>query len=214
MINKADFIACHKQSYVYNYDILAGLKDGGTFLLNCNWKVEELDKKLPASIKRYLAKHNINFYIINAVDIAKEIGLGGRINMIMQSAFFKLTNIIPIEEAVKHLKEAIVKEYGHKGEKIVQMNYEAVDRGINSLVKVEVPASWADAEDEPKKKGKHLIFVKNVADVMNRLEGDKLPVSAFLGREDGTFPPGTAAYEKRGIAVDVPGVADRQLYPM
>ncbi|KUK34403.1 MAG: Pyruvate-flavodoxin oxidoreductase, partial [Caldanaerobacter subterraneus] len=119
LINKADFIACHKQSYVYNYDILAGLKDGGTFLLNCNWKVEELDKKLPASIKRYLAKHNINFYIINAVDIAKEIGLGGRINMIMQSAFFKLTNIIPIEEAVKHLKEAIVKEYGHKGEKIV-----------------------------------------------------------------------------------------------
>ncbi|ABY95478.1 MULTISPECIES: pyruvate:ferredoxin (flavodoxin) oxidoreductase [Thermoanaerobacter] len=204
LINKADFIACHKQSYVYNYDILAGLKDGGTFLLNCNWKVEELDKKLPASIKRYLAKHNINFYIINAVDIAKEIGLGGRINMIMQSAFFKLTNIIPIEEAVKHLKEAIVKEYGHKGEKIVQMNYEAVDRGINSLVKVEVPASWADAEDEPKEERQAPDFVKNVADVMNRLEGDKLPVSAFLGREDGTFPPGTAAYEKRGIAVDVP----------
>ncbi len=204
LINKADFIACHKQSYVYNYDILAGLKDGGTFLLNCNWKVEELDKKLPASIKRYLARHNINFYIINAVDIAKEIGLGGRINMIMQSAFFKLTNIIPIEEAVKHLKEAIVKEYGHKGEKIVQMNYEAVDRGINSLVKVEVPASWADAEEEPKSERQAPDFVKNVADVMNRLEGDKLPVSAFLGREDGTFPPGTAAYEKRGIAVDVP----------
>ena len=204
LVNTADFIACHKQSYVYRYDILKGLKDGGTFLLNCNWKPEELEEKLPASIKRYLARHNINFYIINAVDIAKEIGLGGRINMIMQSAFFKLTNIIPIEDAVKHLKEAIVEEYGHKGEKIVQMNFEAVERGINSLVKVEIPPHWADAQDEPEEERNVPEFIKNVADVMNRLEGDNLPVSAFLGREDGTFPPGTAAYEKRGIAVDVP----------
>ncbi|SNX53202.1 pyruvate:ferredoxin (flavodoxin) oxidoreductase [Thermoanaerobacterium sp. RBIITD] len=204
LINNADFVACHKQAYVYNYDVLAGLKKGGTFLLNCTWKPEELDEKLPASMKRYLAKNNIKFYIIDAVDIAKELGLGARINMIMQSAFFKLANIIPIEDAVKHLKEAIVKSYGHKGEKIVNMNYAAVDRGIESLVKVDVPASWADAQDEVKEIRKAPDFIKNIADVMNRQEGDKLPVSAFTGMEDGTFPMGTAAYEKRGIAVDVP----------
>ncbi|WP_434631109.1 pyruvate:ferredoxin (flavodoxin) oxidoreductase [Thermoanaerobacterium thermosaccharolyticum] len=204
LINNADFVACHKQAYVYNYDVLAGLKKGGTFLLNCTWKPEELDEKLPASMKRYIAKNNIKFYIINAVDIAKELGLGARINMIMQSAFFKLANIIPIEDAVKHLKEAIVKSYGHKGEKIVNMNYAAVDRGIDALVKVDVPASWADAQDEVKETRKVPDFIKNIADVMNRQEGDKLPVSAFVGMEDGTFPMGTAAYEKRGIAVDVP----------
>ncbi|MCP2239785.1 pyruvate:ferredoxin (flavodoxin) oxidoreductase [Thermoanaerobacterium thermosaccharolyticum] len=204
LINNADFVACHKQAYVYNYDVLAGLKKGGTFLLNCTWKPEELDEKLPASMKRYIAKNNINFYIINAVDIAKELGLGARINMIMQSAFFKLANIIPIDEAVKHLKDAIVKSYGHKGEKIVNMNYAAVDRGIDALVKVDVPASWADAEDEVKEERNVPDFIKNIADVMNRQEGDKLPVSAFVGMEDGTFPMGTAAYEKRGIAVDVP----------
>jgi len=204
LINKADFIACHKQSYVYNYDILAGLKEEGTFLLNCNWSLEDLDNKLPASIKRYIAKNHINFYIINAVDIAKEIGLGGRINMIMQAAFFKLTNIIPIEDAVKHLKEAIVEDYGTKGDKIVQMNYQAVDKGIESLIKVKVPSSWANASDEEKEDKNLPDFIKNVAEVMNRQEGDKLPVSAFSGREDGTFPMGTAAYEKRGIAVDVP----------
>ncbi|MFU0782807.1 MAG: pyruvate:ferredoxin (flavodoxin) oxidoreductase [Thermoanaerobacterium thermosaccharolyticum] len=204
LINNADFVACHKQAYVYNYDVLAGLKKGGTFLLNCTWKPEELDEKLPASMKRYIAKNNIKFYIINAVDIAKELGLGARINMIMQSAFFKLANIIPIEDAVKHLKEAIVKSYGHKGEKIVNMNYAAVDRGINALVKVDVPASWADAQDEVKETRNVPDFIKNIADVMNRQEGDKLPVSAFVGMEDGTFPMGTAAYEKRGIAVDVP----------
>jgi len=204
LINNADFVACHKQAYVYNYDVLAGLKKGGTFLLNCTWKPEELDEKLPASMKRYIAKNNINFYIINAVDIAKELGLGARINMIMQSAFFKLANIIPIEDAVKHLKEAIVKSYGHKGEKIVNMNYAAVDRGIDALVKVDVPASWADAQDEVKETRNVPDFIKNIADVMNRQEGDKLPVSAFVGMEDGTFPMGTAAYEKRGIAVDVP----------
>ncbi|AEF17962.1 MULTISPECIES: pyruvate:ferredoxin (flavodoxin) oxidoreductase [Thermoanaerobacterium] len=204
LINNADFVACHKQAYVYNYDVLAGLKKGGTFLLNCTWKPEELDEKLPASMKRYIAKNNINFYIINAVDIAKELGLGARINMIMQSAFFKLANIIPIDEAVKHLKDAIVKSYGHKGEKIVNMNYAAVDRGIDALVKVDVPASWANAEDEVKVERNVPDFIKNIADVMNRQEGDKLPVSAFVGMEDGTFPMGTAAYEKRGIAVDVP----------
>jgi len=204
LIDKADFIACHNPAYIGKYDVLAGLKDGGTFLLNCQWTKEELDEKLPASVKNYLAKHNINFYIINAVDIAQEIGLGGRINMIMQSAFFKLANIIPIEDAVKHLKEAIVKSYGHKGEKIVQMNYLAVDKGIEALQKVEVPASWAQAQDEAAAEVDAPDFIKNVADVMNRQEGDKLPVSAFVGREDGTFPMGTSRYEKRGIAVNVP----------
>lgn len=205
LIDKADFVACHNPAYVGKYDILSGLKDGGTFLLNCQWSKDELDDKLPASVKNYLAKHNINFYIINAVDIAQEIGLGGRINMIMQAAFFKLTNIIPIEEAVKHLKEAIVKSYGHKGEKIVNMNYLAVDKGIEALTKVEVPASWASAADkEPKAEADTPDFIKNIADIMNRQEGDKLPVSAFAGREDGSFPVGTTKYEKRGIAVNVP----------
>ncbi|HHY43103.1 MAG TPA: pyruvate:ferredoxin (flavodoxin) oxidoreductase [Thermoanaerobacterales bacterium] len=205
LIDKADFIACHNPAYIGKYDVLAGLKDGGTFLLNCQWKPEELDEKLPASVKNYLAKHNINFYIINAVDIAQEIGLGGRINMIMQAAFFKLANIIPLDDAIKHLKDAIVKSYGHKGEKIVNMNYQAVDKGIEALQKVEVPAAWADAKDEAAASENDVPeFIKNVADVMNRQEGDKLPVSAFVGREDGTFPMGTARYEKRGIAVNVP----------
>ncbi|HHW01423.1 MAG TPA: pyruvate:ferredoxin (flavodoxin) oxidoreductase [Thermoanaerobacterales bacterium] len=204
LIDKADFIACHKQSYIGQYDVLSGLKDGGTFLLNTQWSPEELEEKLPASVKRYLAKHNINFYIINAVDIAQKLGLGGRINMIMQSAFFKLANIIPVEKAVEELKKAIVESYGHKGEKIVNMNFKAVESGIDALVKVEVPASWADAMDEAAASREVPDFIKNVADVMNRQEGDKLPVSAFVGREDGTFPQGTAAFEKRGIAVNVP----------
>jgi len=205
LIDKADFIACHNPAYIGKYDVLAGLKDGGTFLLNCQWSKEELDEKLPASVKNYLAKHNINFYIINAVDIAQEIGLGGRINMIMQAAFFKLANIIPIDEAVKHLKDAIVKSYGHKGEKVVNMNYLAVDKGIEALQKVEVPAAWADAKDEAAATATDVPeFIRDIADVMNRQEGDKLPVSAFVGREDGTFPMGTARYEKRGIAVNVP----------
>ncbi|MFY9218622.1 MAG: pyruvate:ferredoxin (flavodoxin) oxidoreductase [Tepidanaerobacter sp.] len=204
LIDKADFIACHNPAYIGKYDVLAGLKDGGTFLLNCQWTPEELEEKLPASVKNYLAKHNISFYIINAVDIAQEIGLGGRINMIMQAAFFKLANIIPVEDAVKHLKDAIVKSYGHKGEKIVEMNYQAVDKGIEALVKVDVPEAWADAKDEAAAEVDAPDFIKNVADVMNRQEGDKLPVSAFAGREDGTFPMGTARYEKRGIAVNVP----------
>jgi pyruvate-ferredoxin/flavodoxin oxidoreductase len=205
LIDKADFIACHNPAYIGKYDVLTGLKDGGTFLLNCQWSQEELEEKLPASVKSYLAKHNINFYTINAVDIAQEIGLGGRINMIMQAAFFKLANIIPLDEAIKHLKEAIVKSYGHKGEKIVNMNYQAVDKGIEALAKVEVPEAWANATDEAAATVTDVPeFIKNIADVMNRQEGDKLPVSAFVGREDGTFPMGTAKYEKRGIAVNVP----------
>ncbi|NLY85690.1 MAG: pyruvate:ferredoxin (flavodoxin) oxidoreductase [Tissierellia bacterium] len=205
LITDADFISCSKQSYVYQYDLLKGLKKGGTFLLNCTWNEEELDKNLPASMKRYIAENDINFYTIDATRIAREIGLGGRINMIMQSAFFKLSEVLPIEEAVEHLKKSIVEEYGTKGEEIVRMNYEAVDKGIEALVKVNVPESWKDAKDEEVEEKKDVPeFIKNVLEPMNRQEGDDLPVSAFVGREDGSFPHGTSAYEKRGIAVEVP----------
>jgi len=204
LIDEADFISCSKQSYVHQYNVLEGLKDGGTFLLNCTWTEEELDEHLPASVKRYIAEHNINFYIINATKIAQEIGLGGRTNMIMQSAFFKLSNVIPVEDAVKYLKDSIVKTYGKKGEDIVQMNYQAVDRGIDALVKVNVPESWKNATDEKVEEKEVPDFIKNVVIPMNKQEGDKLPVSTFVGREDGSWPNGTSAYEKRGIAVFVP----------
>ncbi|NLM45051.1 MAG: pyruvate:ferredoxin (flavodoxin) oxidoreductase [Clostridiales bacterium] len=204
LINEADFVACHNQAYVYQYDILKGLKKGGTFVLNCIWKKEELDEKLPASIKRYIAENNINFYIIDATEIAREIGLGNRINMIMQSAFFKLANVIPIDDAVKYLKEAIDESYGRKGQEVLEMNYKAVDRGIDALVKVDVPSSWKDAVDEAAAEIEVPDFIKDVVIPMNKQEGDSLPVSAFVGREDGHFPMGTSAYEKRGIAVSVP----------
>lgn len=205
LIDQADFVACHNQSYVHNYDVLAGLKEGGTFLLNCTWSPEELDEHLPASMKRYLAKNKINFYIINAVKIASDIGLGGRINMVMQAAFFKLANVIPLEDAVKYMKEAIRESYGKKGDHIVKMNDQAVDQGIESLVKVEIPASWAEAEDVAAAAKEEVPeFISDVLIPMNRQEGDKLPVSTFVGREDGTFPMGTARYEKRGIAIEVP----------
>ncbi|SHJ17878.1 pyruvate-ferredoxin/flavodoxin oxidoreductase [Geosporobacter subterraneus DSM 17957] len=204
LINEADFVACHNQSYVYQYDLLKGLKKGGTFVLNCQWTVDELDEKLPAVIKKYIADNNIEFYTINATDIAAEIGLGNRINMIMQSAFFKLAKVIPIEDAVKYLKEAIDHSYGSKGDAIVNMNYAAVDRGITALVKVEVPNSWSNALEEAAATSEAPDFIKNVLIPMNRQEGDALPVSTFVGAEDGTFPMGTSAYEKRGIAVNVP----------
>ncbi|WP_427340093.1 pyruvate:ferredoxin (flavodoxin) oxidoreductase [Caloranaerobacter sp. DY30410] len=206
LIDEADYVACHNQAYVGQYDILKGLKPGGTFVLNCKWSVEELEEKLPASMKKYLADNNIDFYIINATDIAQEIGLGNRINMIMQAAFFKLAKVIPVEVAIKYLKDAIVKTYGKKGEKVVKMNYEAVDRGVNSLVKVEIPESWkfATAEEEAAVTKEVPEFIEKVLIPMNKQEGDSLPVSTFVGREDGTFPQGTAAYEKRGIGVNVP----------
>jgi len=206
LINQADFIACHNQSYVYNYDVLAGLKKGGTFLLNCIWSPEELEEKLPASMKRFIAKNNINFYTLDAVHIAREIGLGGRINMIMQAAFFKLANVIPVEEAIELLKHDVVKLYGKKGENVVKMNHLAIDKGVEALVKIDVPASWADAVAEEEAAAAKDVpdFIKNVVIPMNRQEGDKLPVSTFVGREDGSFPMGTSAYEKRGIAVTVP----------
>ncbi|NLX62896.1 MAG: pyruvate:ferredoxin (flavodoxin) oxidoreductase, partial [Tissierellia bacterium] len=204
-VNKADFIACHNQSYVSKYDLLAGIKKGGKFLLNCTWNEEELEDHLPASLKRAIANNDVEFYTINAVDIAKEIGLGGRINMIMQAAFFKLTEIIPAEMASKYLKEAVIESYGHKGQDIVDMNCLAIDKGFNSIKKIDVPESWKGAEDSvPEKKEDVPEFIEKVIFTMNRQEGDKLPVSAFVGREDGSFPLGATAYEKREIAIEVP----------
>lgn len=206
LIDTADYIACHKPSYIYQYDVLEGLKPGGIFLLNCIWKPEELEEKLPAAMKKYLAENKINFYIINAVDIAAQIGLGNRINMIMQSAFFKLANVIPYEDAVKYLKDAIQKTYGKKGDKIVQMNCAAVDKAAEALVKVDIPAHWLDVEPVEEVAATKDVpdFIKNVVEPMNAQRGDKLPVSTFVGREDGSFPLGTSAYEKRMIAVNVP----------
>jgi pyruvate-ferredoxin/flavodoxin oxidoreductase len=204
LVKKADFLACHNPSYVDKYDMVADIKPNGTFLLNCGWSAEELDKNLPGSMKRILAKNNIKVYTIDAVSIAKEIGLGNRINMIMQAAFFKLADIIPLDDAVKYMKQAIVTSYGKKGEKIVNMNHLAVDKGIDALNKIEIPASWATAEDAPVVEKDVPAFVKNIQDPVNRQEGDKLPVSTFVGIEDGTFPQGSSKYEKRGIAIDVP----------
>lgn len=204
LINKADFISCSQQSYVNKYDLLAGLKANGTFLLNTNWSEANIAEHLPASMKRYMAKKNIKFYVVNAVEIAKQLGLGGRFNMIMQSAFFKLANIIPIDTAVGYLKDAVVKSYGNKGQNIVDMNHGAIDKGLEALVQIEIPASWAEATDDDSNAKEVPAFIKNILEPMNRQEGDALPVSAFDGMEDGTFPLGTAAYEKRGIAINVP----------
>ncbi len=219
LINKADFISCSQQSYVDKYDLLAGLKPGGTFLLNTLWSEAELESQLPGAMKRYLASNNINFYIINAVAIAQELGLDGRFNMIMQSAFFKLANIIPVEEAVKYLKESVIEAYGNKGGKVVAMNNDAIDQGISALVKVTVPVEWKTAADTPPDLGRFSCassqsgvcmmqdtpaFINNVLVPVNRQEGNDLPVSAFLPQEDGTYPLGTSAYEKRGIAINVP----------
>jgi len=204
LVKKADFLACHNPSYVDKYDMVSDIKPNGTFLLNCGWTAEELDKHLPGSLKRTLAKNNIKFYTIDAVSIAKEIGLGNRINMIMQAAFFKLADIIPLDDAVKYMKQAIVTSYGKKGEKVVNMNYMAVDKGIDALNKIEIPASWATAEDAPVVEKDVPAYIKNIQDPVNKQEGDKLPVSTFVGVEDGTFPQGSSKYEKRGIAIDVP----------
>ena len=205
LINKADFVSCSNQSYVFKYNVLEGLKPGSTFLLNTIWSPEEVETHLPAAYKRYIANNDIKFYTINAVKIAQEIGLGGRTNMIMQSAFFKLANIIPIDDAIKYLKDSVVTSYGKKGQKVVDMNNAAIDQGVQSLVKIEVPEAWKTVADEAPVEIKHASqFVKDVVIPMNRLEGDNLPVSAFTHMPDGTFEAGTAAFEKRGIAVNVP----------
>lgn len=205
LINRADFVACHNQAYIRQYDMLKELNKGGTFLLNCLWKTpEDFEKALPPKVKRALAKKEINFYVIDAWNIAEEIGLGSRINMIMQAAFFQLTGVIPIDQAVQYLKEGIDKTYKRKGQDIVDMNCKAVDAGIRAIQKVEVPAEWADVEDDYEPYEEMPEFIENVQIPMNRKEGDDLPVSAFAGAEDGTFPSGTSAYEKRGVAVYLP----------
>ncbi|MEI3158376.1 MAG: pyruvate:ferredoxin (flavodoxin) oxidoreductase [Monoglobus pectinilyticus] len=205
LLDEADYIACHKPAYIHQYDLLEGLKKGGTFLLNCVWSDEELDEKLPASIKRYIAENNINFYTINAVDVAVKVGLGPtRINMVTQGAFFKLADVIPFDEAVGYIKAAIKKTYGKKGDEIVKMNCDAVDGAIDALHKVDVPASWKDAVDEPVCDCGKPEFITKVVEPVNAQRGNKLPVSTFVGIEDGTFETGTSRYEKRGVAVLVP----------
>ncbi len=205
LLDEADYIACHKPAYVYQYDILDGLKKGGTFLLNCVWSPEELDEKLPANVKRYIAENDINFYTINAVDVAVKVGLGpNRINMVTQSAFFKLSEVIPFDKAVELIKDAIKRTYGKKGDEIVNMNCAAVDGAIDALVKIDVPASWKDAVDAPVDNSNRPAFITDIVDPVNGQRGNKLPVSVFNGREDGTFETGTSRYEKRGVAVLVP----------
>ncbi len=205
LVTTADFVACHQQAYLKKYDVVSDIKEGGSFLLNTIWKEDELEAMLPADVKRQLAKKHINFYIIDAVEIGKELGLGNKTNAVLQAAFFKIAEIIPIDDAVDFMKQAIKKTYGRKGDAIVNMNYNAVDAGIAQVKKIEVPASWADAvDDEAAAVAERPEFVKKIVDPMNAQKGNKLPVSAFVGIEDGTFEAGTAAYEKRGIAVDVP----------
>ncbi|MFA9379984.1 MAG: pyruvate:ferredoxin (flavodoxin) oxidoreductase [Acetanaerobacterium sp.] len=210
LINKANFVACHNPSYIGNYDMVEDIKPGGTFLLNCQWDAAEIEQHLPAKDKQYIAKNNIKFYVIDGVKIGKAIGLGGRINTVLQSAFFKLADIIPIDEAVKYMKDAATASYGKKGEKVVAMNHSAIDAGVGGMVEVKIPAEWANATDD---RTAHVAtgnrpdlvkFVNEIEFPINRQQGDKLPVSKFVDAADGTFPLGSSAYEKRGIAVDVP----------
>ena len=206
LVGTPDFVACHVPSYLYKYDVLKGIKQNGTLLLNSLWDEEETLKRIPDHVKAIIGKKNVTLYIINATKIASEIGLGGRTNTILQSAFFKITGIIPYEEAVEHMKKAIVKSYGKKGEHIVNMNYAAIDRG-GEYTKVEIPADWKDITakfENPNAARLAPDFVKHIADVVNAQAGDTLPVSAFNDYVDGTIPAGTSAYEKRGIAVKVP----------
>lgn len=209
LVFDADYVACHNRSYVNQYDLVRGLKKGGTFVLNCPWEVNELEDHIPASIREYIAKNDINFYIIDAMKIASEVGLGNRINMVMQSAFFKLANVIPVDKALEYLKDNVEEMYGKKGKDIVDKNNRAIDNALEGLIKVELPSSWAndenDVDNNDNEIGKDLRrFIKDIQRPMARQEGDELPVSAFVGMEDGTFPLGVTAYEKRGIAPLVP----------
>jgi pyruvate-ferredoxin/flavodoxin oxidoreductase len=204
LVGTPDFVACHVPAYLQKYDMLKGLLKGGTFLLNSIWSAEETPKHLPDGVKKYIAENEINFYIINATKIAEEIGLGNRTNTIMQSAFFKIANVVPYEKAVEYMKKAIVKDFGKKGEEVVKMNYAAVDHG-GDAEKIAVPAEWKNLVVKAEVEDTNIPeFIRNVVNPINNLKGDDLPVSAFKGREDGTFPAGTAAFEKRGIAVNVP----------
>ncbi|SCP96665.1 pyruvate:ferredoxin (flavodoxin) oxidoreductase [Anaerobium acetethylicum] len=210
LIRQANFVACHNPSYVRKYNMVQELVDGGTFLLNCSWDMEGLEKHLPGQVKRYIAQHDIKFYVIDGIKIGKEIGLGGRINTVLQSAFFKLANIIPGEQAAELMKAAAKKTYGKKGDAVVQMNYDAIDAGAQKIVEITVPENWKDCQDEDLSiitaEGREEVseFVKNIQIPVNAQQGNDLPVSAFTAYADGTTPSGTSAFEKRGIAVDVP----------
>ena len=203
LVNTPNFVACHVQAYLHMYDVLRGIRQNGTFLLNTIWTAEELVKHLPNNVKRTLAQKNISFYTINATKIAQEIGLGNRTNTILQSAFFRITEVIPVDLAIEQMKKFIVKSYGKKGEDVVNKNYAAVDRG-GEYEKVTVDAAWANLPDDEKAESKAPEFVENVVKVINAQAGDDLPVSAFSGIEDGTWPAGTAKYEKRGVSAFVP----------
>ena len=209
-ISKSNFTACHNPSYVHKYDMVQEVVDGGSFLLNCPWDMEGLEENLPGQMKRYIAEHNINFYTIDGIKLGKEIGLGGRINTILQSAFFTISGVLPKEDAIKYMKDAATKSYGRKGEQVVKMNHDAIDAGANNFVKVEVPESWKTAEDRDlihKVTGDRqdvVDFVNNIQVQVNAHNGQNLPVSAFKDYVDGSTPSGAAAYEKRGVAVDVP----------
>ena len=208
-ISKADFVACHNPSYVDKYDIVDDLKEGGSFLLNCPWDTEELSERLPGKMKKILAERHINFYTIDGIKIGKEIGLGGRINTVLQSAFFKIADIIPADKAKELMKADAKKSYMKKGQAIVDMNYAAIDRGMEDLKKVEIPADWANAvdnsvADKAEGNGALVEYVNEILKPVNAYKGNKLPVSTFMDHVDGTAPNGSAAYEKRGIAVDVP----------
>ncbi len=209
LINKADFVACHKASYIRQYDMVQDVKPGGVFLLNCSWNAEELETHLPGQVKRYIAENNIQFYTIDGVKIGKEIGLGNRINTVLQSAFFKLADIIPAEDAIRYMKEAATASYSKKGDAVVKMNHDAIDAGAGAIVKVDVPASWKDAKDEDLSvkhdgEGKLVDYVNNVLVPVNGFRGMQLPVSTFVPYANGEVPLGSSAYEKRGIAIDVP----------
>ncbi|MDR2712979.1 MAG: pyruvate:ferredoxin (flavodoxin) oxidoreductase [Clostridiales bacterium] len=204
LISNADFISCSNQAYIHKYDLLAGLKPGGAFLLNSVWGAEELADNLPAAFKNHLARNNIKFYIVNAVKIAKELGLGQRINMVMQAAFFKITEVIPLETAVAGLNDSIEIAYGNKGEKVVNMNKQAVQKGLDSLVEVPIPPGWSNAGDSAAETGDEPEFVSKILKPMACAKGDELPVSAFSGREDGHFPLSGTMHEKRGVASFVP----------
>ncbi|MGI6006723.1 MAG: pyruvate:ferredoxin (flavodoxin) oxidoreductase [Ruminococcus sp.] len=211
LIHQANFVACHNPSYIDKYNMVQELVDGGTFLLNCPWDMEGIEKHLPGQVKKFMADHNIKFYVIDGIKIGKEIGLGGRINTVLQSAFFKLANIIPEEEAISLMKAAAKATYGRKGDAIVQMNYDAIDAGAKQVVEIKVPESWKDAPDDGlsmtvAKEGRADVveFVNTIQAKVNAQEGNSLPVSAFKNYVDGTTPSGASAYEKRGIAVDIP----------
>ncbi|MDD4028292.1 MAG: pyruvate:ferredoxin (flavodoxin) oxidoreductase [Caldisericia bacterium] len=205
LIDEADYIACHNQSYIHQYDVLEGLKPKGTFVLNCKWDQKELEEQLPNDVKLYIANNDIEFYTIDATKIAEDIGLGNRINMIMQAAFFKLSKVLPLDQAIALLKDAIQKSYGSKGESIVNMNNKAVDKGIEDLEKISVPSSWKNLSPKETILDKNEpSFIREILRPMNHQKGDNLPVSTFIDRENGEFPCGTSAYEKRGIAINVP----------